>query len=904
MLHTTGEVVTKDNNNDQTHQSSVTTQHQHIGESSPDDLFLSHLLENFTIGDTEMTQVKPDQVMINQLTTQEATVSEDVDDFLDENPNDEIGNTIGDLDAIVKKTEELRSRYRSKHKELQMYLGDRCYNERYGGVYKGKLDITKQFSKEAKWRRKKLREEEDTEKRMVIQAKENTVKFLNGEVQRIISSLESVFGADVTGEVDDEIPRRKAELPDHLNEMQILTKTIKDMKMDSTGIEDNYMLDSRYEHLIQLKSTYVTMLNEEITQREIEKQKNFNKSALNIKLAKFKGYDSNYDIYTFQDEFKKLYVKSAPKCLLPDLLKNNFLENPALLLVKDVKDIEEIWKRLKDAYGDYKTMLSKKLAEFNNIEATWKHRNPAKTSEGLSKIINLMKDLMQLSKRHGTENRLFYGDGLERIYKLMGNGRMTRWLGHACDQEGGEEQWNQLIIFLEKELKVCQQKVIILSKTMDLKHTQPISSANKFYDRGQHLSHHISDGPASLDCSRQNSTTANSSCFICGESNHILTNGPGGIKLVQYFVCKKFVDMTPLERFQVLRSKGLCFQCLFPGAEWNIGKHKDGRCQRDFTCKHRSHDRYPTKKHVLVCDEHKDSQDNKDLLQEYKTRCILKQRQTQLPSHAKEIQLSHHVKPHVNKTYIYEEQKSTNKNYSFKDDDLSSLVKDSAIYMLQTIKVDDHEYSIFYDSGCGDFVSRYNAIQRLGSRATQECIGPITLRGVGGISTQSAHGIYSIKLPLGRVNEVMLTGVCMDQITETFPSYPLTGKVEADIKEAYLQAGGELKNLPALPKCVGGDTDFMLGIKYLRYFPEKIFQLPSGLTIYKSHFRNADGSFGIIGGPHKIFTEIEQQHHLCHSSFISNQYQLFHLGFHVNPDLSLLGYKEQHLDISVITQLL
>ena len=54
-----------------------------------------------------------------------------------------------------------------------------------------------------------------------------------------------------------------------------------------------------------------------------------------------------------------------------------------------------------------------------------------------------------------------------------------------------------------------------------------------------------------------------------------------------------------------------------------------------------------------------------------------------------------------------------------------------------------------------------------------------------------------------------------------------------------------------------GDTDFTLGIKYLRNYSKKVFQLPSGITIYKSWFKNADGTGGVAGGAHKVFTEIE-----------------------------------------------
>ena len=83
--------------------------------------------------------------------------------------------------------------------------------------------------------------------------------------------------------------------------------------------------------------------------------------------------------------------------------------------------------------------------------------------------------------------------------------------------------------------------------------------------------------------------------------------------------------MSTGQRFQFLQSKGLCYQCLFPGAQISQGKHKEGRCQRDFTCKHHSHDNAPTKLHVLVCNDHKNDQQNQDILEHYKARCILKQ---------------------------------------------------------------------------------------------------------------------------------------------------------------------------------------------------------------------------------------------------------------------------------------
>ena len=83
----------------------------------------------------------------------------------------------------------------------------------------------------------------------------------------------------------------------------------------------------------------------------------------------------------------------------------------------------------------------------------------------------------------------------------------------------------------------------------------------------------------------------------------------------------------------------------------------------------------------------------------------------------------------------------------------------------------------------------------------------------------------------------------------------------------------------------------MLGIKYLRYYAEKVFQLPSGLTIYRSWFKNADGARGVEGGPHKLFREIESRYHMNTATFLSDQYKLFKAGYQVNPDASLLHVK-------------
>ena len=105
------------------------------------------------------------------------------------------------------------------------------------------------------------------------------------------------------------------------------------------------------------------LIKKRVDELELDKEDVFKASNLNIKLERFKGYSSPVDIYTFKSEFEKIYLRSTPRRMLPELLKNNFLGDSALSMVKSIDDIDEVWRRLKEAFGDPKIMLEKKLGD-------------------------------------------------------------------------------------------------------------------------------------------------------------------------------------------------------------------------------------------------------------------------------------------------------------------------------------------------------------------------------------------------------------------------------------------------------------------------------------------------------------------------------------------------------------
>ena len=77
---------------------------------------------------------------------------------------------------------------------------------------------------------------------------------------------------------------------------------------------------NRYVKLDSMKHNFVKAVNDEVLKRKLDKDLHYNKLHLNIKLEKFRGYESPVDYYTFHDNFGKLYLQTTPTEFLPDLL--------------------------------------------------------------------------------------------------------------------------------------------------------------------------------------------------------------------------------------------------------------------------------------------------------------------------------------------------------------------------------------------------------------------------------------------------------------------------------------------------------------------------------------------------------------------------------------------------------
>ena len=812
---------------------------------------------------TEKTRVKTEEkylkIKINQLLSK--TDLENAEDI------DEIKESLFSLNKFLDKCTDL-------HREIEILYGEEVYRNEFEDDFK---KITEDLSSEIKIGHQTIRSLRNKGKdsegsgnahaKRTYEERVSLSKHILEEIESRAQSLDELCSVSLKILDDIQILDKEKRVEKINFEFNVIMEKITELvkEIPSEYDKEDKVMENVYKIRDKLritKSKYQLELENEVIDRDLSATKLQNASLLDIKLPKFKGYSSSIDIYTFQSEFEKLISPNIQKKLLPDYLKRNFLEGPALSLVKEIYDIDRIWDQLKESFGCALLLLQNKLSEVKRIGPLWKIKDKEKLITAISEMLNGMAELKKLAEFHNIKDQLYHHSYLGIIFDLMGNRRKEKFTyKNISSSINCEEKWSKLMEFLKHELKVTESLVL------DEK-SRCHQSKDDTIKNDKDVSNKLREKPSYVSSSTH--STSGIKCMICGKDDHVSVITKGGKKLVHYFSCEKFVKMKPSERFLELKSKNLCFQCLYPGAKSN----HEGACFDQYTCKHSSHKKYSKSKHVLVCDDHKDDVKNKDLFQKYKMRFITKSN-VEYRDFTKDMNLSFFSEAYPGKI---NEEKS-----------------ESSIFMLQTIQIEGKNFNLFYDSGCGDLVSRKQAVDQLErmGRANNEVLGPIILTGVGDNKSVCQHGIYKVRLPLHDGRDVNISGLCLDKVTSEFPTYNLQ-QVQKDIHKAYQRNKMHKKTLPKLPNAVGGQTDLMIGIKYLKYFPKEIFQLPSGLTIYESAFANVDGSRGVIGGPHPVFTEIEKQSrgtHVSIESYCSKMLLLYQQGYKVSLDVPLLGSK-------------
>ena len=118
-----------------------------------------------------------DQVSVDQL-----TLAADIRDVIDENPSDEI-ISINEIESVLMKIEQLRTLYRNRHIQLQLYLKGN-YEKSHRKQYDALLSEIKAFIKELKCKKHSINDAKISAERNEVHTKQKSLTFLIGEAKR------------------------------------------------------------------------------------------------------------------------------------------------------------------------------------------------------------------------------------------------------------------------------------------------------------------------------------------------------------------------------------------------------------------------------------------------------------------------------------------------------------------------------------------------------------------------------------------------------------------------------------------------------------------------------------------------------------------------------------------------
>ena len=134
---------------------------------------------------------------------------------------------------------------------------------------------------------------------------------------------------------------------------------------------------------------------------------------------------------------------------LAEYLKRNYLSGIALTLVEREKHYGKIWEKLEESYGNARLLLQNKLGELEKLNCL-NSGDDDKIVNGLAKLINAMKELLELATKHFIEGQLYEGGGLEKVFGLIGNSCRRKFRTENLYAESKQNEWKELLKFLEK----------------------------------------------------------------------------------------------------------------------------------------------------------------------------------------------------------------------------------------------------------------------------------------------------------------------------------------------------------------------------------------------------------------------------------------------------------------------
>ena len=574
-------------------------------------------------------------------------------------------------------------------------------------------------------------------------------------------------------------------------------------------------------------------------------------SGVDLKAPEFRGDSADkIDFYSFQKDWNEYAAaKNLSKHDELKVLLKTALQGPAKLACQEMKTIEDVWRFLKESYGDPTMIFHNKIEEFKKLGSCT--GSNVKKRDWAVNVLAKLTALHALAEKNGIVDELYFSPIIPdisnnlpfRLHEDMKNG--LRLEQSELGILPRKKRYDYLIVYLEK---------LVSKLTFDINYdttngTQSDSQKKEKSDSAKQGKKAYSSQEKRTNQGSQgqsNTEPRSVKCRFCSNPHTHL------------YYCEKFLKASVKERYGLTSKSKTCFRCLrmdskvdFDDRKTWFFKHKR-YCETKFPCSAGgcAKKEQGSQVHFTMCRYHET--ENQAVEQEF----IKSLDATKLP---KNIDVQS-LKFFYSSPRIYASKgKSGPSTSTFKDGyEILPDIDDPPVFLLQNVLVNDNkELLMFYDSGCQGASISNRAYHLLDTETVRP--GPTVIDVCSGSSITLEHGDEQFTLDLeGSKKKATLTAIRMETITSKFPVWELQ-EAWQDLQSTY-QKSNPGKTLPKVDKSVGGcEVDIMVGIRYNKYFPKLLFTLPGGLGIYESVFRSARGCQGVLGGPHHAWKHAQDQ---------------------------------------------
>jgi hypothetical protein len=185
--------------------------------------------------------------------------------------------------------------------------------------------------------------------------------------------------------------------------------------------------------------------------------------------------------------------------------------------------------------------------------------------------------------------------------------------------------------------------------------------------------------------------------------------------------------------------------------------------------------------------------------------------------------------------------------------DLVDESSEDSIGVMQILSIGGKNLLTLFDRGANQHLIDGQIAEDLQIKVhsqDQSAIGVIS-----GSRIWTGYGMYELYLgPTTEGKYYQLKCQGMKSITSPFPKYSL----DELNKEALEYA--DIHPATPLPTHIGGDSiKLLIGLKNSELEPICVFNLPSGIGLYRSPFQDVFGSVYCFGGPHRIFSDVHKK---------------------------------------------